>query len=28
MARLILFMASDESGAVANQMIVADGGWA
>jgi NAD(P)-dependent dehydrogenase (short-subunit alcohol dehydrogenase family) len=28
MARLILFLASDESGAVANQMIVADGGWA
>jgi NAD(P)-dependent dehydrogenase (short-subunit alcohol dehydrogenase family) len=27
MARLILFMASDESGAVANQMIAADGGW-
>ncbi len=27
MSRLILFLASDESGAVANQLIVADGGW-
>ena len=26
-ARLVLFFASDESGAVANQNIVADGGW-
>jgi NAD(P)-dependent dehydrogenase (short-subunit alcohol dehydrogenase family) len=27
MSRLALFLASDESGAVANQNIVADGGW-
>jgi len=27
MSRLVLFLASDESGAIANQNIVADGGW-
>ena len=27
MARLVLFLASDEAGAITNQNIVADGGW-